>query len=106
MIRRKQKYWTECFNRFFNFLDLLEDDIKLEKVDIEIIWKDGLPTDKKEVAENAIQKVNAKLKSRIRAIMETEDIDEKQATEEMARIQEEQKQNAEIDSQRFRVQVQ
>jgi hypothetical protein len=106
MIERKRKYWGEGIQKFFEYYNIMSDDLELDEgFKMTIKWQDGLPLDKNEIVEGAVKEVNTKLKSRLTAIQEINEVDKEQAEKEQAQIQEEQQAQATIESSKFAVNI-
>jgi SPP1 family phage portal protein len=100
MRARKQRYWEDFFYNFFWMLSQIDSNFSGLQVDNMVIeWKDGLPIDDSELIANTTQAVNSKIMSRLTAVMKTQELDEPQAHEEMARIDNESARESELEAQ-------
>jgi hypothetical protein len=106
MITRKRKYWSEAFQKFFMYMDVMDDDFKLsDDFKMDILWKDGLPLDRQAIVDQVVKEINAGLKSKLQGIKEVNEVDDDMAKKELAQIDVERQAQANIESSKFRVEV-
>jgi len=106
MINRKRNYWEEDIKWYFETLGKMGAfEGVIEQKDIIIYWQDGLPMDSQEIIDNVIRQVNAGLMSKVSAIAEINETDDKTASQELEQVNSEKQTQADIDSTRFKVQV-
>jgi hypothetical protein len=126
MITRKRKYWSEAFQKFFMYMNVMDDDFKLSddfKMDIlwkdglpldrqaideqvvNILWKDGLPLDRQAIVDQVVKEINAGLKSKLEGIKQVNEVDDDMAKKELAQIDVERQTQANIESSKFKVEV-
>ncbi len=93
MIVKKRNTWDESFLEFFTMLFKMDKNFKDDdSKDQRTLWKDGLPLDNEAVVKHVVTEVNAQLKSKLKAIQQINEVDEKTAQAELDRI------NAEADT--------
>jgi hypothetical protein len=99
MVATKRRYWEDFFYSFFDMWKKI--DTELSNVDVYALiikWQDGLPLDETEEVSNVSQAVNSGIMSKLTAIKRTQELDDKQAQEELGQIGLEAQSEAQIEA--------
>jgi len=96
-INKKRKYFNKVFYKMFEIISKLDSEYKNIDIDKLIIeWQDGLPLDSREITDNIIRQVQAGILSKLTAIQKINEVDKKEANDELEQIKKEKGDEAEL----------
>jgi hypothetical protein len=96
--QRKEKYAASFIRNFINHWSKLAGK-EVEKKDIKIKWQDGLPIDEQEKTETIVAQHTAGLMSTETAVAQLQELNDDEAKKEIARINADKAQAAELEAQ-------
>ncbi len=101
---RRRIYWEQAIKKFLLYYSQMTEgatDLTEALDTVKIEWQDSLPMDDDSATDNVVKKVNAKVQSRLKAIMNLNEADRKNAQEELDQIDTEAVTEADIQGRQF-----